>query len=113
MSTYPLDEAVQRFDSMLRLSAATKGQRQSVFNWVAGNKPLVRSESACHLGCLDSKDYAVLGLDESEKAGMESVIDLIVKKFPAVANRVSTPSLDHSFGHPCNVANELLSSAFE
>ncbi|KAI1083597.1 hypothetical protein F5B20DRAFT_527675 [Whalleya microplaca] len=82
------NEAVHRFDSMLRLPEARERHCQSVYNWVDGNKPLVRSESACYLGCLEHEDYIVLGFDESDKAGMESLIDVIAKKFPAVTNHV-------------------------
>jgi hypothetical protein len=77
---------------MLRLPEAQVRQRQSVYNWFTGNKPLVCSESACYLNCLESDDYVVLGANEHDKAGMEALLDLVVKNFPGLANRVSHTS---------------------
>lgn len=86
------DKAVLDFNNMLRLPEAQHMQCQSVHNWVVGNKPLVRSESSCYLACLESEDYVVLGQDESEKAGMESLIDVMMKSLPAVARHFSISS---------------------
>ena len=76
---------------MLRLPEPQARQRESVNNWFAGNKPLVRSESACYQDCLQNVDYVILGTDDSDKAGIEAFVDMVVKNFPDLANRVSHP----------------------
>lgn len=83
-----LDKAMLDFNSMLRLSEAQHKQRQSVYNWFMGNKPVVRSESSCYMACLGHEDYVIPGMDQSEKAGMESLIDVVVRRLPAVAKQV-------------------------
>jgi hypothetical protein len=73
---------------MLALPKAQTKHRQSVENWIDGNKPLVRSESACFLGSLADDDYVALKVDETDWAGLESLLEVALKTFPKIAKQV-------------------------
>jgi hypothetical protein len=76
------------YHSVLTLPQAQRGHRQSVENWVIGNKPLVRSESACFLGSLVDEDYVALRADEPDTAGLEALLEIALKAFPSIAKYV-------------------------
>ncbi len=78
---------------MLRLPEAQKNQRQSVENWVLGNKPLVRSESTCFLDNAMTKDRVVLGRDQSDQSGLETLLESALRAFPGTSSQVSVPLL--------------------
>ncbi|CAG8978972.1 hypothetical protein HYALB_00012255 [Hymenoscyphus albidus] len=110
-----LDKAVQEFTNMLRLPEVQVRQHQSVYNWFIGNKPLVRSESACYLNCLEGDEYVILGTNEHDKAGMEALLDLVVQNFPGLANRSKTEDPHIFLCHPKllgHVAKTILSVLF-
>jgi hypothetical protein len=77
---------------MLRLPEAHSRQRQSVENWVLGNKPLVRSESAPFLNMSTDADYVALGIAEkSDRSGLELMLEMVLRAFPRLARRVRLP----------------------
>lgn len=73
---------------MLALPQSEPRHRQSVENWINGNKPLVRSESACFLERLNDEDYIALGVDEPDTAGLEALLETSLKAFPKIARHV-------------------------
>ncbi|KAF5012412.1 hypothetical protein FDECE_1541 [Fusarium decemcellulare] len=90
----PSDKAVQDYNSMLRLPEAQCGQRQNVENWVLGNRPLVRSESACFLNMSIETDYVALGVAEkSDRSGLETMLELVLRTFPSLRRLFSTSEL--------------------
>ncbi len=74
---------------MLRLPEAHKTQKQNVKNWYLGNKPLVRSESGCYMNCTRGHDYIALTAKDADRAGLETLVDILMKAFPSVARHVS------------------------
>ena len=74
---------------MLRLPEAHQTQKQNVENWYLGNKPLVRSESGCYMNCTRGHDYIALTAKDTDRAGLETLVDIAMKAFPNVARRVS------------------------
>lgn len=87
------DNSVQDYYAMLRLPEAHDKQRHSVENWFIGNKPLVRSESSCYMNCTGDKDYVALTTKDTDRAGLDALLDTVVKTFPKVAKHVSPCSL--------------------
>ena len=83
------DRGVQDFSAVLRLAEAQRTQKQNVENWFLGNKPLVRSESACYMDCARDDDYIALLSKETDTSGLETLVDRTMKAFPNVARRVS------------------------
>ena len=83
------DKCVQNCHAMLRLPEAHKAQKQNVENWYMGNKPLVRSESACYMDCTRGHDYIALTAKDTDRAGLETLVDIMMKAFPNVARHVS------------------------
>ena len=83
------DECVQNCHGMLRLPEAHKTQKQNVENWCVGNKPLVRSESACYVDCTRGRDYIAVAAKDTDRAGLETLVDATMKAFPNVARHVS------------------------
>ena len=83
------DKCVQNCHAMLRLPEAHKMQKQNVENWYLGNKPLVRSESGCYMNCNRGHDYIALTAKETDRAGLETLVDITMKAFPRVARHVS------------------------
>jgi hypothetical protein len=73
---------------MLALPQAEPRHRQSVENWINGNKPLVRSESACFLEGLNDEDYVALRAHEPDTAGLEVLLETLLKAFPKIARHV-------------------------
>ncbi len=62
-----------------------------------GNKPLVRSESGCFPYDTTDLDHVALGNTEmSDRAGMEALLDVVVKAFPRVAGRVRLTALNYT-----------------
>jgi len=74
---------------MLALPQAQTKHRQSLDNWVNGNKPLVRSESTCFVGSLEDEDYVALRPDEPDTAGLEALLEMSLKAFPKLSKNVS------------------------
>jgi hypothetical protein len=62
--------------------------RESVRNWVNGNKPLVRSESRSFLGLTDENDYIALCSSEAESSELESLLDMALWAFPKLERYV-------------------------
>lgn len=85
------DRCLQDYYAMLRLPEAHRAQRQSVENWYVGNKPLVRSESACYVNCTRGHDYVALTPRDTDRAGLEKLVDLTMRTCPNVARRVRQP----------------------
>ena len=83
------DKCVQNCHAMLRLPEAHKTQKQNVENWYLGNKPLVRSESGCYMNCTCGHDYIALTAKDTDRAGLETLVDITMKAFPNVAKHVS------------------------
>lgn len=83
------DRSVQDYHAMLRLPEAHETQKHNVDNWFRGNKPLVRSESDCFIKCTSDKDYVALTVKNTDRAGLESLLDKVVRIFPNVARLVS------------------------
>ncbi|CZR51425.1 uncharacterized protein PAC_01301 [Phialocephala subalpina] len=65
------DKGVLRFHRMIALPRARKRHRRSVHNWVNGNKPVVRSESASLIAAPSAKDHIALHAEDSDRAGFE------------------------------------------
>ncbi|RBR26062.1 uncharacterized protein FIESC28_01090 [Fusarium coffeatum] len=85
------DKAVQDYNNMLRLPEAHEAQRQNVENWFAGNKPLVRSESACFLNMSVETDYVALGVSERcDRSRLEKVLEWGLRTFPRVGRLFHT-----------------------
>lgn len=72
----------------MRLPEAQRRQRESIENWAVGTKPLVRSESRCFLEADNPGDYVALGADDSDKAGLEHLLDGALRMLPSIARRV-------------------------
>ncbi|KAK4695582.1 hypothetical protein P7C71_g2194, partial [Lecanoromycetidae sp. Uapishka_2] len=85
------DKCVQNCHAMLRLPEAHKTQKQNVENWYMGNKPLVRSESGCYLGCTRGHDYFALTAKNTDRAGLETLVDITMRAFPDVARHFLDP----------------------
>jgi hypothetical protein len=73
---------------MLSLPQASHKNRQSVMNWLSGTKPLVRSGSVCFTNGLEDDDYVALGINEVENAGLETLVEAFLRKFPRLAGHV-------------------------
>jgi hypothetical protein len=78
---------------MSTLPQAQIRHRQSVEYWVDGNKPLVRSESGCILGSLCEEDYISVRAEDSDRGGLETLFDIIVKAYPRLAKMVRASQL--------------------
>jgi hypothetical protein len=76
---------------MIALPRARKRHRRSVHNWVMGNKPVVRSESAALITAPIAKDYIALNAEDSDSAGFELFFDCTLQAFPHLARYVGTP----------------------
>ena len=74
---------------MIALPAARKKHRRSVYNWVNGNKPVVRSESGSFLEAVAGEDYVTLGSEGPDRSGFEILLDNVAQKWPLLANYVS------------------------
>lgn len=85
------DRCVQDCHAMLRLPEAHRTQKQNVENWYMGNKPLVRSESACYVNCTRGHDYVALTPKDTDRAGLETLVDLTMRTCPKVARHVRQP----------------------
>lgn len=57
-------------------------------------KPLVRSESGCYLESLHEDDFLNLGPNETEHGGLESLLDTLLRRFPALSNLVYPPKAE-------------------
>jgi len=64
--------------------------RQSIARWVFGNKPLVRSESACFLANLQDSDFVALSPPEDDNAVLEDALDWALKRFPRFSALLSS-----------------------
>ncbi|TVY87796.1 hypothetical protein LAWI1_G005850 [Lachnellula willkommii] len=83
------DRAVLVYHNMLALPQAQTQHRQSLEDWVNGNKPLVRSESTCFVGSLKDEDYVTLRPDEPDTAGLEALLEMSLKAFPKLFKHIS------------------------
>ncbi|KAG9231492.1 hypothetical protein BJ875DRAFT_506648 [Amylocarpus encephaloides] len=84
------DKGVLRFHRMISLPRARKRHRRSVHNWVDGNKPVVRSESASPMAAPIAKDYIALHAEDSDRAGFERFLDRVVQSCPRLASYAKT-----------------------
>lgn len=89
------DRCVLDFHAVLGLPEAHATQKQNVENWYVGNKPLVRSESNCYMDCNRDNDYIALATRDTDRAGLETLLDTTIKAFPSVARQVSQYAIDH------------------
>ena len=78
---------------MVALPATHKKHRRSVHNWVNGNKPVVRSESASFLEAVDDEDFIALNAQQPNRDGFELLFDYIVQSWPPLANNVCTSAI--------------------
>ncbi|KUJ24439.1 uncharacterized protein LY89DRAFT_727466 [Mollisia scopiformis] len=93
------DKGVLRYQRMMALPRARKSHRRSVHNWVNGNKPVVRSESASLIAAPFTKDYIALNVEDSDRAGFELFFDRLMQSCPRLASYVShgmAKTIDHN-----------------
>jgi len=83
-----LDHSVLEYTQMLRLSDAKKQHLNSIKNWMDGNKPVVRSESDWVSHLLSSDDFIALKASHSGEAGLENLLDRVLKKWPHYFSKV-------------------------
>ena len=74
---------------MVQLPEAHQAQKQNVKNWYAGNKPLVRSESVCYMDCTRGHDHVAFTAKDTDRAGLQTLVDITIKAFPNIARHVS------------------------
>lgn len=74
---------------MLQLSGAKKQHLISIKNWMDGNRPIVRSESDWVLQLLSSEDFIALKASDGGEAGLENLLDRVLKKWPRFFSKVS------------------------
>ncbi|KAF2735736.1 hypothetical protein EJ04DRAFT_542850 [Polyplosphaeria fusca] len=84
------DKSVLRYNQLSKISRAECQHQQSVKNWMDGNKPVVRSEADWVSHLLYSDDFMALQCNDSDKAGLEAVIETILKKWPALFGKLSS-----------------------
>jgi len=84
----PLDNSVLKYSKMLRLAGAETQHQQNVKNWMDGNRPIVRSEAGWVSCLLESEDFVALNPIESSKAGLENLLDRILKRWPRFLAKV-------------------------
>jgi hypothetical protein len=75
---------------MLSIPTARKKHRRSVENWVTGNRPLVRSETASFLESTNCGEKMALRANNSDRGGLETIFDVLVLTYPKLARYVST-----------------------
>jgi hypothetical protein len=73
---------------MLGLVEAESQHQGSVKNWMDGTKPIVRSEASWVMQLLESDDFVALKSKETDKAGLESLLERILKKWPRLFSKV-------------------------
>ncbi|KAM0798368.1 hypothetical protein BDR22DRAFT_809198 [Usnea florida] len=105
------DRGVQDCHAMLRLPEAHDTQKQNVENWCVGNKPLVRSESACYVDCTRGQDYVALMPKDTDRAGLETLVDLTMRTCPNVARHAKTRDRN-IFVFPPNFLNRIVKILF-
>lgn len=90
LSTLAVDEAVGRFQTLMNIRPAPIESRQSICNWVNGQKPLVRSESKVFLEADKQEDFMIMQPSDqnSGKRVMEKVFGAAVKYRPEVFQKV-------------------------
>ncbi|MCJ1460960.1 hypothetical protein MMC28_011342 [Mycoblastus sanguinarius] len=110
------DRCVQDCHAMLRLPEAHRTQKQNVENWYMGNKPLVRSESAFYMNCTRGHDYVALTPKDTDRAGLETLVDLTMRTFPNVARLFLDPEAKtrdrNIFVFPPNFLNRIVKILF-
>ncbi|KAK0701330.1 hypothetical protein B0H67DRAFT_595851 [Lasiosphaeris hirsuta] len=89
------DKSLLAYNQLICLPEPQARHRQSIAHWVYGNKPLVRSESACFLGSLQDNDFLTLSPPEDDHAILEEVLDWALKTFPRLSAMLSS-SRDHT-----------------
>lgn len=79
------DKHVLAYHQLMCLPEAQTKHRRSLAHWVDGNKPLVRSESACFIGSLNDNDFVILSPPEEDQAVPEAALDWALKTFPRLS----------------------------
>jgi hypothetical protein len=74
---------------MIALPGVRRKHCRSLYNWVNGNKPLVKSESTSFLEACTIDDYVALNAEDSDRAGFELLFDYAVQSCPPLARYVS------------------------
>ena len=82
------DQSVLDYQQMVTLPQAEEDQKQSVRNWVDGNKPLVRSESIPFLNTEDNDDYITLKGEGLDSGVMEAMLERSIKHIPRISKLV-------------------------
>jgi hypothetical protein len=83
-----IDRSVLEYGRMLQLSDAKTQHLDSIKNWVDGNKPVVSSESECFAQIHSSNDFIALRASDSGEAGLDSLLDRALKKWPRFFSKV-------------------------
>lgn len=73
---------------MLQISGAKKQHLESISNWMDGYRPVVRSESDWVLHLLKSDDFIALKASDGGEAGLENLLDRVLKKWPNLFSKV-------------------------
>ncbi|MCJ1234571.1 hypothetical protein MMC14_002532 [Varicellaria rhodocarpa] len=78
------DEAVGRFHQPTKIRPAPKQSRQSICNWIIGQKPLVRSESQVFPGADKLEDFMLIEVSDPDSGQnlMERIFNATVKYHP-------------------------------
>ncbi|KAK0659741.1 hypothetical protein QBC41DRAFT_44690 [Cercophora samala] len=84
------DKHLLGYYQLMCLPEAQTKHRQSIAHWVDGNKPLVRSESACFIGSLNDNDFVTLSPPDDDQAVPEVVLDWALKTFPRLSALLSS-----------------------
>ena len=82
------DRTVIQYQQMLALPQATPRNRQSVKNWIEGNKPLVRSESICFLENSGDNDFVAPRGDTGDEGLLEALIEVLGSHVPGLMKYV-------------------------
>ncbi|KAI1503802.1 hypothetical protein F5X99DRAFT_90301 [Biscogniauxia marginata] len=102
LSSY--DQAVAEFHALKCLPSTPRRHRQSIQNWIFGNKPLVRSESTCYLDDSEDDGFVTIGPEDTDRAIPETILDIGLKTFPRISKYAccsqKKTSDDHIFLFP-------------
>ena len=85
------DNALLRYEQLAKLQTPELEDRESIRNWVHGNKPIVRSESSVYLDGLEDDDFVSLSGSQSRDRGVvEALLEAAVHSCPRTISNVRT-----------------------
>lgn len=87
------DTSLARFSDLLRLPQAKEDHKRSVYHWMQGNKPLVKSESGIFDRCLDDNDFIALAWKASDRTLLEDMTERLIRFFPNLMERFRSGQL--------------------